>query len=301
MLSICIPVYNFDATELVEMLIEQSKGIPEPIEILVFDDRSSSFFKKRNSLLSKYDMVSYLEFESNLGRSRIRNRLADFSAGTHILFIDCDMVPSSQNYLMQYTHSMGKVPVVCGGIGYGPKPFKQELLLRWKYGVRRETKRSSSRQAHPYRNFTSGNFMISKDIFQEIRFNEDILGYGQEDTLFGLELKRKGVPILHIDNTSIHLGIEPNFEFLAKSEQSIVNLVKLLTIAPHMRRELYSNVRVLRFYKVLRFFGLSYPLRWFFRVFNPMVRRILCSARPSLILFDFYKVGLIATTYKKPQ
>lgn len=283
------------------MLIEQSKALRERIEILVFDDRSTTFFKKRNSLLSKFDQVSYLEFEANLGRSRIRNRLADFSAGTHILFIDCDMIPSGQSYLMHFVEQMGKVPVVCGGIGYGPKPFKQELLLRWKFGVRREMKRASSRQAHPYRNFTSGNFMIAKEVFNHIRFNEDILGYGQEDTLFSLELKRRGVPVLHIDNTTIHLGIEPNFEFLAKSEQSIVNLVKLLSIAPHMRRELNSNVRVLQFYRVLRFFGLSIPLRWFFRVFNPMLRRVLCSTLPSLVLFDLYKVGLIATTYRKPQ
>jgi glycosyltransferase involved in cell wall biosynthesis len=297
MISICIPVFNFDVTELVEMLLEQSKGIEEKVEILVFDDRSTSFYKKRNQLLSKHDNVSYLEFENNLGRSRIRNRLADFSAGRSLLFLDCDMIPSDTNFLRNYAEARELVPVVVGGIAYGPKPFKYELLLRWKYGIVREAHNENYRQINPYRSFMSGNFLIDKEVFNQIRFNEDILGYGHEDTLFSLELKHLKVPILHINNTCIHLGIEPNFEYLAKSEQSLVNLVRLLKIAPHMRKELFSNVRILRFYRLLRNLGLAYPLRWFFRVFNPMIRRILCSSRPSLFLLDLYKVGLIARVY----
>lgn len=299
MISICIPVFNFDVTELVEMLLEQSKGIEEKVEILVFDDRSTSFYKKRNQLLSKHDNVSYLEFENNLGRSRIRNRLADFSAGRSLLFLDCDMIPSDPNFLRKYAEARELVPVVVGGIAYGPKPFKFELLLRWKYGIVRESRNENFRQINPYRSFMSGNFLIDKEVFNQIRFNEDILGYGHEDTLFGLELKHHKVPILHINNTCIHLGIEPNFEYLAKSEQSLVNLVKLLKIAPHMRKELFSNVRILRFYRLLRIMGLAYPLRWFFRVFNPMIRRMLCSSRPSLLLLDLYKVGLIARVFRK--
>jgi glycosyltransferase involved in cell wall biosynthesis len=299
MISICIPVYNFDVTELVEMLLEQSTTIHEEVEILVFDDRSNSFYKKRNSLLTKYDTVSYLEFETNLGRSRIRNRLADFSVGSHLLFLDCDMIPSDCNFLRNYVEAKELVPVICGGIAYGDKPFQQELLLRWKYGVAREAYNETYRQYKPYRLFTNGNFMVSKEVFNQIRYNEDIMGYGHENTLFALELKNRKIPILHIHNPSLHLGIEPNYEFLAKSEQGIVSLVRLLTIAPNMRKELFSNIRILRFYQILRILGLKYPIRWFFRVFNPMIRRALCSAKPSLLLFDLYKVGLIARIYHR--
>jgi glycosyltransferase involved in cell wall biosynthesis len=299
MISICIPVYNFDVTELVEMLLEQSSTINEEIEILVFDDRSNSFYKKRNALLTKYDTVSYLEFETNLGRSRIRNRLADFSVGSHLLFLDCDMIPNDRNFLRNYIEAKDLVPVICGGIAYGSKPFQQELLLRWKYGVAREAHNETYRQYKPYRSFTNGNFMVSKEVFNQIRYNEDIMGYGHENTLFALELKNRKIPILHINNPSLHLGIEPNYEFLAKSEQGIVSLVRLLTIAPNMRKELFSNIRILRFYQILRILGLKYPIRWFFRVFNPMIRRALCSAKPSLLLFDLYKVGLIARIYHR--
>ena len=300
--SVCLPVYNFDVTELVEDLLSQAHKSTIPIEILVFDDHSISYYKKRNQELAKHKDVSYLEFDHNLGRSKIRNRLADFAIGEWLLFLDCDMVPSSSNFLINYVDAIRPdIKVVCGGIGYGDKPIKSELMLRWRYGILRESRSSAVRQHFPYKSFLSGNFMISREAYYQIRFNEDISGYGHEDTLFGLELKKNKVPILHIDNTCLHLGIEPCFEYLIKSEQGIVNLVRLLRIVPEMKPELERHIRLLRYYKIVRFMGLSYPLRFFFRIFNPFIRRVLCNARPSLLLFDLYKVGLIAQTYHNPN
>lgn len=302
LISVCLPIYNFDVTELVDEILQQATLNQIPIEILVFDDHSISFYKKRNQSLSKHKQVSYLEFDHNLGRSKIRNRLADFAAGKWLLFLDCDMVPGSSRFLQNYVESLfDDAPVVCGGLGYGSKPFKSEFMLRWKYGVKRESRSHFKRQNSPYSSFMSGNFVISREVYHQIRFNEEISGYGHEDTLFGLELKKNKIPILHIDNPCIHLGIEPCYDYLAKSEQGIVNLVRLLRIAPDMRKELESSVRLLRFYRIIRFFGLGYPLRWIFKIFNPFIRRILCNTRPSLLLFDLYKVGLIARIYRNPN
>lgn len=302
LISVCLPVYNFDVTELVDDLLNQANTYHLAIEILVFDDHSISYYKKRNQTLSINKDVSYLEFEHNLGRSKIRNRLADFAAGIWLLFLDCDMVPMSPNFLQIYAESIKDgAHVVCGGVSYGPKPFKDELLLRWRYGIKRESRPPHRRQFSPYAAFMSGNFMIAREAFHQIRFNEEISGYGHEDTFFGLELKRSKIPILHIDNPCIHLGLEPCYEYLAKSEQGIVNLVRLLRIAPDKRKDLEQNIRLLRFYRLFRFFGLSYPLRWVFKIFNPIIRRMLCNAKVPLMLFDLYKLGLIAKTYKNPN
>lgn len=297
MISICLPVYNFDVNELTEELIGQAREYNIDIEILVFDDASLSYFKKRNSVISSNKQVQYLEFDQNLGRSKIRNRLADFAKGNWLLFLDCDMVPDSRQFLKNYNSVIDQASVICGGIGYGPKPFKNELLLRWKYGIRRESRNATRRQISPYASFLSGNFMIRKDVFNEIRFNEDISGYGHEDTLFGLDLKKHGVTILHINNPCIHLGIEPCFDYLQKTEQSIVNLVKLLRIVPDQAKDLRKNILLLKVYFFLRFFGLGYPLRWIFKVFNPIIRRILCNTRPFILLFDLYKLGMIAQIF----
>jgi glycosyltransferase involved in cell wall biosynthesis len=299
MISICLPVYNFDVTELVEELLRQAKEYNIDVEVLVFDDHSISFFKKRNSILATSANVNYLEFEHNLGRSRIRNRLADFAKGQWLLFLDCDMLPDTPQFLKNYNNEVDEASVICGGVTYGPKPFKDELMLRWKYGVKRESRSASRRLLFPYASFMSGNFMIRKDVFNKIRFNEEMTGYGHEDTLFGLDLKQHKIPIHHINNACTHLGIEPCFEYLAKTEHSIINLVRLLRIVPHQRNDLRKNIRLLRYYCFLRFLGLGYPLRWFFRVFNPLIRRFLCSAKPSLLLFDLYKLGMLAQFFNR--
>jgi len=299
MISVCLPVYNFDINELTEELLSQASEYNIDIEILVFDDCSLSFYKKRNSGIAVNSNVQYLEFDNNLGRSKIRNRLADFAKGSWLLFLDCDMVPESRQFLKNYNNEIDQASVICGGISYGARPFKNELLLRWRYGIHRESKNAARRQIFSYASFMSGNFMISKDAFNQIRFNEEISGYGHEDTLFGLDLKKNSIPILHINNPCIHLGLEPCFDYLAKTEQSIINLVRLLRIVPEQKSNLRKNINLLRFYFLMRGIGLGSPLRWFFSVFNPLLRRALCSKRPLLLLFDLYKLGMLAQIYKR--
>ncbi|MDD2196186.1 MAG: glycosyltransferase family 2 protein [Bacteroidales bacterium] len=301
MISICLPVYNFDVTELTSELLRQALDYNTDIEILVFDDASLSYYKEINSKIAVNSSVQYLEFEQNLGRSRIRNKLADFAKGKWLLFLDCDMLPDSPKFLKKYNNAIDDAKVICGGITYGPKPFKKELLLRWKYGIHRESRNASRRQINAHASFMSGNFMILKEVFNQIRFNEGISGYGHEDTLFGLDLKKHMASILHINNPCIHLGIEPCYDYLSKTEHSIVNLVKLIETVPEQKNDLRKNIKLLRYYYFLRGIGLSYPLRWFFRVFNPIIRRVLCNTKPSLLLFDLYKLGMIAQVFKKPK
>ncbi len=299
MISICVPVYNFDVTELTDSLLEQSNRIGYPIEILLFDDHSLSYFRNINSKLNNRKDVNYLEFDFNIGRSKIRNRLADFASGYWLLFLDCDMVIDDPNFLKNYVDVLQKADVICGGIKYGQKPFREELILRWKYGIHRECRKPLRRQMSPYNSFMSGNFLINSEVFHTIRFNEEISGYGHEDTVFGINLKRSKTSILHIDNPSVHIGLEPCFDFLQKSEQSVINLTKLMQNAPDLRKDLEKTVKVLRVFKFLRFLGLVILLRWVFRVINPVIRRSLCSRHPSLIMFDVYKLALLAKLYTK--
>lgn len=301
MISVCLPVYNFDVTELANELISQAQEYNIDIEILIFDDASHSYFKQHNAKIAINPMVQYLELDSNIGRSRIRNRLADFAKGTWLLFLDCDMLPTSKKFLANYNSEIDSANVICGGISYGPKPFSKELHLRWKYGMHRESKSASRRQANPYASFMSGNFMIRKDVFNQIRFNERMSGYGHEDTLFGLDLKTRKVSIQHINNTCLHLGIEPCYDYLAKTEQGIVNLVKLMDIVPEQRYNLKQNIKLLKYYCFFRRMGLTYPMQWFFTIFNPIIRSVLCANRQWLTLLDLYKLGLISQVFTKPK
>ena len=77
MLSILIPVYNFDVRVLVEELHRQALGLSLPAEILCFDDGSAEQWKTLNREVALLSSVRYKEWPENLGRSRIRNALAD--------------------------------------------------------------------------------------------------------------------------------------------------------------------------------------------------------------------------------
>lgn len=297
MISICIPIYNFDVTELVDELLKQAIHINYPVEVLLFDDHSQAFFRQKNSLLASRSNVNYLDFDFNIGRSKIRNRLADIATGQWLLFLDCDVIVDDPDYLKRYIDNLSKAKVICGGRKYGPKPFRKELLLRWKYGVGRECKTAFFRQVNPYSSFISGNFLIEYDTFHKVRFNEELSGYGHEDTLLGLDLKKHKVEILHIDNPTVHLGLDPSNEFLVKTEQGVLNLARILHIMPCMRREIEKSIKLLSVFRFLRHVGMLYPLRWVFKVLTPVIKNRLCSGNPSIILLDIYKLSLLAKVY----
>lgn len=297
MISICIPIYNFDVTELVDELLKQADHLHYPVEILLFDDHSQSFYRKRNSTLGSRTNINYLDFDFNIGRSKIRNRLADVAAGQWLLFLDCDVIIDDPNFLKKYVDNINKAKVICGGRKYGSKPFRRELVLRWKYGVGRECKTAFYRQVNPYSSFISGNFLIESDTFHRIRFNEELSGYGHEDTLLGLDLKKEKVEILHIDNPTIHLGLDPNCDFIVKSEQGVMNLARILQIMPCMRREIEKSIKLLSVFRFLRHIGMLYPLRWVFKGLTPIIKNRLCGINPPIVLLDIYKLALLAKIY----
>ena len=88
MLSICVPVYNFDVRQLAGQLSEQAKKAGIPVEILIFDDNSEADIKKINREISSTPSVKYLELPENIGRAAIRNRLAETAKYPYLLYLD---------------------------------------------------------------------------------------------------------------------------------------------------------------------------------------------------------------------
>lgn len=299
MLSICIPVYNFDVTELVDSLLKQAEAIDYPVEILVFDDFSQSYYRKKNAPLVLRPNVSYLEFDFNIGRSRIRNRLGDFARGEWLLFLDCDTIPETPDFIANYVENLGRAKVIYGGRTYGPKPRHSGLILRWKYGVRRECTKAMFRQINPYKSFMSSNFVIERETFLTTRFNEDLSGYGHEDTLLGIDMKHNDISILHIDNPTVHLGLESATEFIEKTAQGVLNLARILQMMPDSRTEIEKSIKLLNVFRKARYLGLLYPLRWVFNILTPVIKKHLASKKPSVTLFDIYKLSLLAKLYNK--
>ena len=76
MLSILLPIYNFDVRPLVQELWEQGRSLSVPFEIVALDDGSAPEFRALHQHLGEKEEISYQELPENLGRSAIRNELA---------------------------------------------------------------------------------------------------------------------------------------------------------------------------------------------------------------------------------
>ena len=76
MLSILIPTYNYDITQLVKDLYAQAEGLGVQYEIIVMEDGSDQFLVA-NQQIGLLNHCRYIALPDNIGRSAIRNRLAD--------------------------------------------------------------------------------------------------------------------------------------------------------------------------------------------------------------------------------
>ncbi len=289
MLSICIPIYNHDVRALGKTLAMQAAKLDMDAEILLLDDASDSFYQEINSELGRQSAISYDELSNNAGRSKIRNILAEKASGTHILFLDCDLEVENEDFLARYVSEMQPETVVCGGHVYDGKPEDPRYLLHWKVGSNREVKKAPARQKRPYHSFMTGNFMIDKKIMDDIRFREDLRGYGHEDTMFGYELKKNNIPVRHIDNPLLHTGLEDADSFLFKSRESIINLMKsweMTGFDPDYADMITILENYIR-YKKYKFF---WPLKLTAPRVRIMTEKNLKGKNPRMWVFDLYKL-----------
>ena len=248
MISICIPIYNFNVSLLVEELSRQAQQYKEEIEIILIDDCSSEEFKSIHRISCKNHQ--YIELNQNIGRARIRNLFLDYALYNYLLFLDCDSIITTNDFLLKYINTIksSKMEVICGGAIYPKDSPSRSKMLRWKYGVIKESQDAKTRNIKPNRSFMTNNFLIEKQILSTIRFNEGLKEYGHEDTLFGFELDKKGVIINHIENPILHGEIDNNKVFLLKTEKAILNLI---IISNTESKTITSEVKLLSYYSKL--------------------------------------------------
>ncbi len=297
MISICIPVYNHNVRALVNDLHRQAAIWPGGFEIWVMDDASPRHqFRKQNREIEKLEKVEYVELNDNVGRSKVRNMLAQKARGDHLLFLDCDVLLPGDDFMTRYRVAMEQdSEVFCGGHVYPVQPPGNDQFLHWYYGTYRETVAIETLPASQA--FMSGNFLIPKEVFNRIRFNESIRGYGHEDTLFGLELARAGVNVWRIDNPVIHMGLDTNEAFLEKTRESVEGLLQIYRDFEG-QTDFLENVRLLKTYLFLKKVRLCGLMRLLFKGFRSFLERNLTSTAPRLVFLDLYKLGYMCKVNK---
>lgn len=294
MLSVLIPVKDWNPFSLVESLASQLVQCGLPFEILVSDDSTIGESIRISKLVGVLPGVKYFRQERPLGRSANRNFLGDQGKYEYFLFIDGDAGMARGDFIQNYLDRLSPDSVLCGGTLYSEKPPEnQEFLLRWKYGRNREQSDAKSRDRRPWKSFSTFNFLIPARVFHGIRFDESIKGYGHEDTLFGIRLHQSGVRLIHLNNGLIHLGLESSSVYLEKIRTSAANL-HLLYSRMMLPPQYIPDVTLLAAWKRLSRFRIDRLAAAWFNYRRKSVEKRLCGRNPSLLLLDFYKLGAIS-------
>ncbi len=286
-LSILIPVYNQNVFSLVKSLHEQLMSLDIQFEILCLDDASTSTHLK-NSEIVNLENCNYLVLDYNVGRSAIRNKLAEMAKYEYLLFIDSDMLVFNDKFIQNYLSSIGNYDVVYGGLKYHDTCNDNNQLLRWKYGIEREAISVEKRKLKPYLSAKFCNLIIRKKVFSIIHFDEQIKAYGHEDTLFSLEMQSHNLKVLHVDNALLHDGLEDSDLYLKKVDIASKNLKKIAEL--HLDNLLLKTIPLLSTYNLLMKFKIAKAYKLLYMIFAKGIERNLLSTKPNIRLLDFYKL-----------
>ena len=296
MLSILIPTYNYNTLPLIQELESQALKVNLVFELICIDDGSFSLLNEENQKINALTNCIFIENKKNVGRSRIRNLLAEKAKYDWLLFLDADVMPLNNKFLSLYLDAISiKSKVIYGGIAYQEKPPGKDNILRWTYGKKREALSVDKRQENPYLRFLTLSFLIKKEVFKKVKFNEDIPNNRHEDTLFAVDLKNQKIGIEHIDNPVYHHGIETNEEFLDKSLRSVESLL-LLTKQGFIDSK---HVLISKSFGLSKLFLLNHLLAKIYKTFKAYLERNLLSEKPSLFIFDLYRLCYLCYLDKK--
>lgn len=287
MLSVLIPIYNYAVFDFVKSLNDQCLKAQIPYEIIAVDDASSKQNERlSNQAITSIPNVFYEELPKNLGRNKIRPYLAQKANYEFLLFLDCDQAVGD-GFINHYLTvlKMHKDGIIYGGRNY-LNSYTKETFLRWKYGKNREELNAEIRLKNSYKTFLTNNFIIPKAIFKILVFDDQIQGYGYEDSLLSLQLFQKNIPIYHINNPATHVGLENTQTFLENTAMAMINLEYITSHYPIPPK----HIRIYDFTNRLKTWKIDAFIKSCIAFLMPFIRVNLKSKMPSLFLFDAYKL-----------
>lgn len=277
MISILIPCYNYDVISLVKKIHKQLSVNSEKFEIICAEDGSIDVFL--NSKIKKLSHTKYIRKKKNIGRSKIRNFLAKEAKFKWLLFIDCDSLIENERFIENYIkYTSNEKQITYGGTVYQKKKPKKDKMLHWQYGRKVESKKKSNI-------FSSHHFLINKKAFNKVKFNEEIRYYGHEDTIFWLELENEKYKFKFIKNPLTHIGLETNKIFIKKTKEALKNLYFL------SKKYNLNKISIIKIQKKISKYLLNDLVLILFNLTKRNILNNLLSTKPSILLFQFYKLG----------
>lgn len=293
MLSFLIPTYNLSCKALAKELSQQISASKIEAEVIVMDDGSTNADSLAdNACIDSFEHCQFIRNNENIGRSRIRNLLAATAQFPTLVFLDADVFPAVDDFVNCYVKAICKADVVCGGMKYrldGPVKIGK---LRYVVGCDSESQTADSRSKAPYKCFISSNFMVKKNIFEKVQFDESLFKYGYEDVLFGKCLEENAISIAHIDNAVFHDNGENSSDFLSKTRAATENLLLI-------EDKLGDYSRIIKTYRKIDAFKMSTFVGMLFPVMHKRMEANLLSDKPSHFIFNIYKLSYFCHLKRK--
>ena len=258
-LSVLIPSYRDDPSALL-------KALDDPLaraEIIVLDDGGGDpvLADRIARRIARLRIPArFIQLSHNEGRARGRNRLASHARAKHFLFLDSDMLPDPPDFLSRWAAlAEGEnSPVAFGGFTLDQTPLRPEHAVHRSMALKGDCTAAPERAREPEKHVFTSNLLVRRDVFEAVDFDEGFTGWGWEDVEWAMRVGQL-YPILHIDNSASHLGLDTAPVIAAKFEQSAANFARV--VAAH--REVvsaYPSYRVAQVLKRTPLRGLWRPL-----------------------------------------
>jgi len=228
-LSVLIPTFRDDPSALL-------KALDDPMaraEIIVLDDGSGddALAKRIAGRIERLRLPArFIRLASNEGRAKGRNRLASHARAGHFLFLDSDMLPDPENFLARWAAlAEGEnMPIAFGGFTLEQTPLRPEHALHRAMALKSDCTPAPERAKSPEKHVFTSNLLVRRDVFEAVEFDEGFTGWGWEDVEWAMRVGRRH-PILHIDNSASHLGLDTAPAMAAKYEQSASNFARVVS------------------------------------------------------------------------
>lgn len=297
MLSILIPIYNYNVYPLVLELHKQCTECGMNFEILCQDDASQSRWNVPNESINALSNCSFVALKENLAHRENRNSLAEKATFDYLLFIDGDSTIIRGDYIQKYIDNFADFEVIYGGRLHPEKYPSANQKLRWKYGRFVEDKSAENRSKKPYQSLLFNNTVIKKQCFDKVKFDKNIKKYGHDDTQLSYQLSALKSKVNHIENPVEHGAIDSNLIYLNKTKESLENLIALY----NQEKIAVGFIRLMQLYHFLKKTKSTFIISKIYALFEKSLAKNLTGNNPNLLIFNLFRIGYLSSLNSKGQ
>ncbi len=241
-LSVLIPYYHDDPADLLRALAAQAQEQSAGVEILIYDDGTNDKMVNDNlvEIANKSDAPISLYFaKDNHGRAHARNALKENARAAWALFLDADMLPTTDNFITGYLAEIAKgdTDILFGGFTVPAIKQSAETELHRAFSHTSDCLSAEERTKNGPQYVCSSNLCVRTSVLDAQPFDTEFVGWGWEDSEWAARVA-SAYRLKHVDLPALHLGLENTETLLKRFKDSGANYVRFTNKHPELAKTL---------------------------------------------------------------